>query len=79
MLLHTKLNFERNRSTLNQYGYHINDIGDLDDLLEAELVNSYLFASSSFIDSLEIFISDPSPLGRITVVKEMCIDLWKLK
>jgi len=78
-LLHAKLNFEKNQKVLNQYGYNIADIGDLDDLLEAELVNSYLFASTKFIETLEKFIQSPSEAARISVAKAIRKDLWQLK
>ncbi|BFM05333.1 hypothetical protein GCM10025791_15420 [Halioxenophilus aromaticivorans] len=79
MLLHAKLNFEKNQKVLNQYGYNVSDIEDLDDLLEAELVNSYLFASTQFIQALEGFIKEPSEQTRISVAKAMRKDLWRLK
>lgn len=79
MLLHAKLNFEKNQKVLNQYGYNVADIGDLDDLLEAELVNSYLFASTKFIEALSEFLQSPSEASRISVAKAMRNDLWRLK
>lgn len=79
MLLHAKLNFEKNQKVLNQYGYNVTNISDLDDLLEAELVNSYLFASANFIEALGGFIKSPSETTRILVAKAMRKDLWRLK
>ena len=79
MLLHTYLNFDKNKNSLDKYGYDIKNIDELKDLLEAELVNSYLFASNEFIVLLENFIKSPSESARITVAKEMRKDLWKLK
>jgi hypothetical protein len=54
MLLHAHLNFQRNVSQLNKYGYDIASPEDLTDLLEAELINSYLFASQEFITTLQV-------------------------
>lgn len=79
MLLHGRLNFEKNHKVLNKYGYDISNVDELNDLLEAELVNSYLFASNKFISALEAFIKSPSNENRITVAKEMRSDLWGLK
>lgn len=79
MLLHAALNFDSNRSTLNQFGYDIQNIEELHELLEAELINSYLFASNEFIAALQAFIANPSQDARILVAKQMRKDLWGLK
>ncbi len=64
---------------MNKYGYEIVSPEDLKDLLEVELVNSYLFASQGFISSFQAFIDSPSNETRLVVAKEMRKDLWKLK
>jgi len=79
MLLHARLNFERNVRHLNKYGYDIANEEDLVDLLQAELVNSYLFASQDFIRAMEEFIESPSNETRVKVTKEMRRDLWRLR
>jgi len=79
ILLHAQLNFERNVHHLNKYGYEIVSPEDLKDLLEVELVNSYLLASQGFISSFQAFIDSPSNETRLVVAKEMRKDLWKLK
>lgn len=70
MLLHAQLNFERNVRHLNKYGYDITNEEDLVDLLQAELVNSYLFASQGFIRAMEEFIKSPSSETRVKVAKK---------
>jgi len=79
ILRHAQLNFERNVHHMNKYGYEIVSPEDLKDLLEVELVNSYLFASQGFISSFQAFIDSPSNETRLVVAKEMRKDLWKLK
>jgi len=79
MLLHAQLNFERNVCHLNKYGYDITNKDDLVDLLEAELINSYLFASQGFISAFQEFLKCPNNEARLKVAKEMRKDLWKLK
>lgn len=79
MLLHAYLNFDKNVHVLQKYGYEIESVDDLKDLLEAELINSYLFGSEGFILALREFITSPSDERRLTVAKEIRKDLWRLK
>src|ERR1700722_4944005 len=79
MLMHTYMNFDQNKAMLKKYDYDIQNRSDLTDLLKAELINSFLFATDDFIHSFEQFIETPSQPNLRRVALAIRKDLWGVK
>jgi len=79
MLMHAYMNFDQNKEMLVKHGYDIQNKKDLTDLLRAEHINSFLFASDAFIEAFQVFIQTPTDENIRKVALTIRKDLWGLR
>ena len=76
LLMHSALDFDKNKILLNQHGRSFATLDDLMDELKAEWHNMILYASDEVLTESHVFICNPSQIAFKKVALAMRGDLW---
>jgi len=76
LLMHSALDFEKNKPMLHQQGRNFASLDDLLDELKTEWHNMILFASDEVLKSAHDFILNPSQTAFHKTALSMRKDLW---
>jgi hypothetical protein len=79
LLMHAYMNFDKEIERLGKHRPDIKTYRDLEDELRSEHINSFLYASDYFIQSLQDFIATPNNLNLRNTALAIRKDLWGIK
>jgi hypothetical protein len=77
--MHAYMSFDKEKENLKKHRPDIQSHRDLEDELRSEHINSFLYASDAFIQSLQGFIATPNDLNLRNTALAIRKDLWGIK